>query len=348
MTTRRSGTRPRRAPRPPRHEAQAEQRSSSTRERADDDVRLGDDARPSPPQFNGRSDPYDRESTEIVLSRAARQVKANAASPKTKDGNGKGPWGKTTLTITLGHNGHAKGATIPAPFEGKPSGKCAIQRSVTSRFPPWSGPIRLSIGRSRSINRSSYESGTLADMASYDFDLIVLGAGPAGKKGRRRRRISASASRSWSARTSLAALRFTPARSPRRTLRETALFLSGYRQSELYGLTVNVNPALAVPKLLSRKNAVRELEVARIKWNLERHGVEQLKGMARFVDAHTVEIVALGAPPRKAHQRILPDRDRLEAVQTLEHPVRRRGHRRLGHGAPIDRLPRRWSSSAPA
>src|ERR1019366_773858 len=37
-------------------------------------------------------------------------------------------------------------------------------------------------------------------------------------------------------------------------------------------------------------NAVVELEVARIKWNLERHGVSILRGSARFVDPHTVEL----------------------------------------------------------
>src|SRR6202041_1368048 len=47
----------------------------------------------------------------------------------------------------------------------------------------------------------------------------------------------------------------------------------------------------------SRKNAVRELEVARIKWNLERHGVQMLRGGARFIDAHTVEVAALGVAP---------------------------------------------------
>src|SRR5581483_1806377 len=76
---------------------------------------------------------------------------------------------------------------------------------------------------------------------------------------------------------------------PSKTLRETALFLSGYRQSELYGITVELNPDLAVPKLLSRKNAVRDAEVARIKWNLERHGVATFRGAGRLIDAHTVD-----------------------------------------------------------
>ncbi len=77
---------------------------------------------------------------------------------------------------------------------------------------------------------------------------------------------------------------------PSKTLRETALFLSGHRQREMYGVSVALDPALAVPRLLSRKEAVRGEEVARIRWNLDRHGVELVQGAARVVDPHTVEV----------------------------------------------------------
>jgi NAD(P) transhydrogenase len=132
-----------------------------------------------------------------------------------------------------------------------------------------------------------------------DFDLIVLGGGPAGEKG-------AVQAAYFGKRVALIEREVEPGGAavhtgtlPSKTLRETALFLSGYRQRELYGLTVNMNPELAVPRLLSRKNAVRELEVARIRWNLDRHKVQLYRGVAHFVDAHTIEIVALGAPPRR-------------------------------------------------
>ncbi len=132
---------------------------------------------------------------------------------------------------------------------------------------------------------------------AYDFDLIVVGAGPAGEKG-------AVQAAYFGKRVAIVEREAEPGGAavhtgtlPSKTLRETALFLSGYRQRELYGVTVNVDPEIAVPRLLSRKNAVRELEVARIKWNLERHGVQMLRGVARFIDAHTVEVAALGVAP---------------------------------------------------
>ena len=77
---------------------------------------------------------------------------------------------------------------------------------------------------------------------------------------------------------------------PSKTLRETALFLSGHRQREMYGVSVALDPSLAVPRLLGRKEAVRADEVARIRWNLERHGVELVHGTARVIDPHTVDV----------------------------------------------------------
>src|SRR5579863_10091603 len=133
----------------------------------------------------------------------------------------------------------------------------------------------------------------------YDFDLVVVGGGPAGEKG-------AAQAAYFGKRVALVERAEEPGGAavhtgtlPSKTLRETALFLSGFRQSELYGLTVELKADTAVSRLLSRKDAVRTQEVARIHWNLERHGVPLLRGVARFVDAHTVEITGGGGAPRR-------------------------------------------------
>ncbi len=133
----------------------------------------------------------------------------------------------------------------------------------------------------------------------YDYDLVVLGVGPAGEKGAAQaayfgKRVACieRAEEPGGAAVHTGTL-------PSKTLRETALFLSGFRQRELYGLSVELLPEVAVPRLLSRKDAVRELEVTRIKWNLERHRVPLLRGTARLVDAHTVELSGAGGAPRR-------------------------------------------------
>jgi NAD(P) transhydrogenase len=140
---------------------------------------------------------------------------------------------------------------------------------------------------------------------SDDFDLIVLGAGPAGEKG-------AAQAAYFGKRVAIIEREPAPGGAavhtgtlPSKALRETALFLSGYRQRDLYGVTVQVEPHLAVAKLIARKEAVRDVETARILRNLEAHGIEQVRGLARFVDAHTVEVARDTGPRRLTAEAIL-------------------------------------------
>src|SRR5207244_7856172 len=140
---------------------------------------------------------------------------------------------------------------------------------------------------------------------SDDFDLVVLGAGPAGEKG-------AAQAAYFGKRVAIVEREPMPGGAavhtgtlPSKTLRETALFLSGYRQRDLYGVTVDIEPHLAVSRLIARKNAVRELETARILRNLDRHGIEQVRGDACFLDAHTVEVAGLGGTRRLSTEVVL-------------------------------------------
>jgi hypothetical protein len=86
-----------------------------------------------------RTDQYDKEATESVLKRAARQVKDNCGAAKDESGKAVGPWGKATLQVILGHNGHSKAVTVPAPYQGKPTGNCVEKAFTNLTFPPWSG-----------------------------------------------------------------------------------------------------------------------------------------------------------------------------------------------------------------
>ncbi len=76
----------------------------------------------------------------MVLKRAARQVKANCGASVGEDGKASGPWGKATVTVKLGHNGHSQGATVEAPYDGKPVGRCMTQAFSILIFPPFAGP----------------------------------------------------------------------------------------------------------------------------------------------------------------------------------------------------------------
>ena len=144
------------------------------------------------------------------------------------------------------------------------------------------------------------------------------------RRARRRRRTSASAWPSSSVRAEPGGAAVHTGTLPSKTLRETALFLSGYRQRELYGIKVELDRALAVPRLMSRKDACVGLEVARIRWNLERHDVDYLRRRralrrsrtrCEFArsdgDAHASPPSSSWSPPARA------------PFQPHEHPLRR-------------------------
>src|SRR5579862_9572781 len=90
------------------------------------------------------------------------------------------------------------------------------------------------------------ERGGLSAMDSEHFDLVVIGSGPAGEKG-------AAQAAYFSKKVALIEReRFvggTAANTgtlPSKTLRETALFLSGYRNRDLSGLNVSLKHEVTI------------------------------------------------------------------------------------------------------
>jgi NAD(P) transhydrogenase len=131
------------------------------------------------------------------------------------------------------------------------------------------------------------------------FDLVVIGGGAAGEKG-------AAQAAYFGKRVAVIERRERPGGAtvhtgtlPSKTLREAALFLSGYRQRDLYGVSVEVAKDLEVAALIQRKNVVRELETDRMLENLARHEVELVQGWARLADATTVEVTDEGDGSRR-------------------------------------------------
>ena len=124
----------------------------------------------------------------------------------------------------------------------------------------------------------------------FDYDLVVGGAGPAGEKGAvqaayfgKRVAIVERESEPGGAAVHTGTL-------PSKTLRETALYLSGYRARELYGVAVALEPAATLPLLTARRRAIEAAEVRAFRRNFARHGVEAVVGEARFAGPHEVVV----------------------------------------------------------
>jgi NAD(P) transhydrogenase len=137
------------------------------------------------------------------------------------------------------------------------------------------------------------------------YDLVVLGGGPAAERGAAQAAYFDKSVAIVERQPSPGGAAVHTGTLPSKTLREAALFLSGYRQLDLYGVTVEVDPDLAVGRLIERKNAVRDLEVERIHRNLERHGVEIVHGIGRLIDPHAIEVRTDGGTERIEGEIIL-------------------------------------------
>ena len=121
--------------------------------------------------------------------------------------------------------------------------------------------------------------------------MVVIGAGPAGEKGaaqaayfgkkvaiveRSARPGGAAAINAWV---------------PSKTVREAALYLTGFRHRDVYeGLSLNLDPAFAVSRLRDRSSRVIEAITDEVRDNIERHGIELVRGEARLAGDGTIAV----------------------------------------------------------
>src|SRR5262245_10189024 len=129
------------------------------------------------------------------------------------------------------------------------------------------------------------------------YDLIVIGSGPAGEKGAVQVAYFGKRIALVEKEPVLGGAAANTGTLPSKTLRETALFLSGFRNRNLGGgLNVNFKKRPSVGDFLMREREVKESERSRIHANLKRHRVALYIGTASFVDASTVSVKPENCP----------------------------------------------------
>jgi NAD(P) transhydrogenase len=137
-------------------------------------------------------------------------------------------------------------------------------------------------------------------MSEYEYDLLVIGSGPAGQKGA----IAAAKMGKHVAvvdrREMTGGVCVHTGTIPSKTLREAILYLSGFRQRTFYGKDYVVSDKISARDLAHRVQRVVEREVEVVHNQLRRNGVTSLIGTARFVDPHALEVTAEGAQPVRA------------------------------------------------
>lgn len=134
---------------------------------------------------------------------------------------------------------------------------------------------------------------------SDHFDLVVIGAGPAGEKG-------AAQAAYFGKRVCLVERAPKPGGAavntgtiPSKILRETALYFHGLRQRGMHGLEFRVKSDIALSDFMHRERTVVDSTWSLIDDNIRRHGITTVQGQAAFVDPHTIEVTRYGQPPRR-------------------------------------------------
>ncbi len=132
-----------------------------------------------------------------------------------------------------------------------------------------------------------------------DFDLVVIGSGPAGEWGAVQAALAGKRVAVVEREPVLGGTAANTGTLPSKTLRETALHLSGFRDRGLYSVETTLGHAATVSDFLFRERRVKDIERERIARNLQRHKVEIIQGTGSLVDAHTVVVRRGEAPERQ-------------------------------------------------
>jgi hypothetical protein len=86
---------------------------------------------------------------------------------------------------------------------------------------------------------------------------------------------------------------------PTKTLRETALYVGGFRKRDIYGLSLKLDPQVALEKLMARKAEVVGLMTRAVERNLDKHGIRVIRGQARLTAERLVEVTAADGSGRQ-------------------------------------------------
>lgn len=125
-----------------------------------------------------------------------------------------------------------------------------------------------------------------------EFDLFVIGSGPAGQRAAIQASKLGKKVAICDRREFVGGVCLNTGTIPSKTLREAALYLSGYRQRAIYGKAYVVKEKIRMEDLLFRCNYVlnRELEV--VVDQLQRNRVELLNGLASFAGPHEIRVTS--------------------------------------------------------
>jgi NAD(P) transhydrogenase len=178
-------------------------------------------------------------------------------------------------------------------------------------------------------------------MADLEFDLIVIGSGPAGQKGaicaaKLRKRVAVI-----DRTTMLGGVCVHTGTIPSKSVREAILQLTRATVKNLMSQSVRGGERLSMTDLSFRVNSIIARETEVIRAQLKRNGVSIFQGLAQFVDPHRLEVkgegdtvtlrgenILIACGTRPAHSADIPfdgkrivDTDELAAIDGMPREI---------------------------
>jgi NAD(P) transhydrogenase len=123
------------------------------------------------------------------------------------------------------------------------------------------------------------------------YDLVVIGAGPAGQ-------VAAELAASFGRRVLIVernkpgGVVTTTGGAPTKALREAALYLTGFRQEEVYGIRAAAPLDVVLPTIRTRVERVRDVLQGVVATRLAARGIAYLHGTTRLGADHTVRVTS--------------------------------------------------------
>ena len=122
------------------------------------------------------------------------------------------------------------------------------------------------------------------------YDLIIIGSGPSGRSaaiqaGKLKRKVLVI-----DRKDRLGGVSVHTGTIPSKTLRETVLNLSGWRERSFYGRAYRVKDEIRAEDLKARLHKTLDFEVDVLEHQFNRNHVDTLNGRARFLGPNEVEV----------------------------------------------------------
>jgi NAD(P) transhydrogenase len=122
------------------------------------------------------------------------------------------------------------------------------------------------------------------------YDLIVIGSGPAGEKAAAQAAYFGKSVTVIERDARLGGAPVNRGGIPAKTLRETALYLTGHRRRDLYGVGMQLGSDIMLDRLKKRSSDESQWAGETVRLNLERHGVAVVQGTATLGRDITVDV----------------------------------------------------------